>query len=67
MNCTDIPQSRKASDLENVQLKTSLVDLNQNKVKLIRQCTVLLHTMNIHKKIYIYIYVQHILLQQKKN
>ena len=34
MNCTDIPQSKKASDLEYVQLKTSLVDLNQNKVNL---------------------------------
>lgn len=34
MNCTDIHQSKKASDLEYVQLKTSLVDLNQNKVNL---------------------------------
>ena len=34
MNCTDIPQSKKASDIEYVQLKTSLVDLNQNKVNL---------------------------------
>ncbi len=34
MNCTDINQSKKASDLENIQLKTSLVDLNQNKVNL---------------------------------
>ena len=34
MNCTDINQSEKASDLEYIQLKTSLVDLNQNKVNL---------------------------------
>ena len=34
MNCTDIPQSKKASDIEYVQLKTSLVDLDQNKVNL---------------------------------
>ena len=34
MNCTDIHQSKKASDLEYVQLKTSLVDLNRNKVNL---------------------------------
>ena len=34
MNCTDIHQSKKASDLEYVQLKTSLVDLDQNKVNL---------------------------------
>ena len=34
MNCTDINQSKKASDLEYIQLKTSLVDLNQNKVNL---------------------------------
>ncbi len=34
MNCTDIHQSKKASDLEYIQLKTSLVDLNQNKVNL---------------------------------
>jgi thiol-disulfide isomerase/thioredoxin len=34
INCTDIHQSKKASDLEYVQLKTSLVDLNQNKVNL---------------------------------
>ena len=32
MNCTDINQSKKASDLEYIQLKTSLVDLNQHKV-----------------------------------
>jgi thiol-disulfide isomerase/thioredoxin len=34
MNCNDIHQSKKASDLEYIQLKTSLVDLNQNKVNL---------------------------------
>ena len=34
MNCTDIPQSKKASDIEYVSLKTSLVDLDQNKVNL---------------------------------
>ena len=33
-NCTDINQSKKASDLEYIQLRTSLVDLNQNKVNL---------------------------------
>ena len=34
VNCTDIHQSKKASDLEYIQLKNSLVDLNQNKVNL---------------------------------
>ncbi len=34
VNCTNINQSKKASDLEYIHLKTSLVDLNQNKVNL---------------------------------
>jgi len=34
LNCKDVHQSKKASDLEYIQLKTSLVDLNQNKVNL---------------------------------
>jgi len=34
VNCKDFHQSKKASDLEYIQLKTSLVDLNQNKVNL---------------------------------
>tara|TARA_B100001057_G_scaffold1017_1_gene1002 strand:- start:229 stop:675 length:447 start_codon:yes stop_codon:yes gene_type:complete len=34
VNCKDVHQSKKASDLEYIQLKTSLVDLNQNKVNL---------------------------------
>tara|TARA_B100001093_G_scaffold187511_1_gene180109 strand:+ start:231 stop:677 length:447 start_codon:yes stop_codon:yes gene_type:complete len=34
VNCKDVHQSKKASDLEHIQLKTSLVDLNQNKVNL---------------------------------
>ena len=34
LNCKDVHQSKKVSDLEYIQLKTSLVDLNQNKVNL---------------------------------
>ena len=34
VNCKDVHQSKKASDLEYIQLKTSLVDLNQKKVNL---------------------------------
>ncbi len=34
VNCKDVHESTKASDLEYIQLKTSLVDLNQNKVNL---------------------------------
>jgi len=34
LNCKDVHQIKKASDLEYIQLKTSLVDLNQNKVNL---------------------------------